>query len=141
VSQQVSHSLVRALRSVPGFDALDEHGLLEVVGCSANMIWPEGSAVFGPGQPSEALYVVLSGSVRITSGGVEVATIGPGDYFGELSLLEGNTHARAATAAADTELLVVPKDSFQDLLTSQPDLAAEFRKKAEARLAETSNLS
>ena len=139
MSQQVTHSLVRALRSVPGFDALDEHGLLDVVGCSANMFWPAGSTVFTPGEPSEALYVVLSGSVRITDAATEVATIGPGDYFGELSLLSDSTHARGATVVEDAELLVVPKEPFQELLTSQRELEAEFRKKAEERLAASSS--
>ena len=132
------HSLVRALMSVPGFDALDEHGLLEVVGCSANMIWPTGSAVFRSGEPAEALYVVLSGSVRIVEGtdgeATEVARIGPGDYFGELSLLLDETHVRSAVVDEEAELLVVPKEPFQELLESQPDLAAEFRKKAEERV-------
>jgi CRP-like cAMP-binding protein len=132
------HSLVRALMSVPGFDALDEHGLLEVAGCSANMIWSAGSAVFRPGEPAEALYVVLSGSVRIIEGEdgeeTEVARIGPGDHFGELSLLRNETHLRTAVVEEEAELLVVPKNSFQELLESQPDLAAEFRKKAEERV-------
>lgn len=138
MSERVPHSLVRALRSVPGFDALDESGLVEVVGCSANMLWPAGSFVFRAGEPAEALYVVLSGLVRISedrSGeDAEVARIGSGDYFGELSLLLHTTHTRSARVEEDAELLVVPKDSFQRLLTEEPDLASEFRKKVEERL-------
>lgn len=135
MGERVTHSLVGALRSVPGFDALDEKGLVEVVGCSANMIWPAGSTVFGPGDPSEALYVVLSGSVRISEGETEVGRIGRGDFFGELSLMSDSTHARAATVEEDAELLVVPKESFQELLTAEPELEAEFRRKAQERLA------
>lgn len=102
------------------------------------MLWPSGSSVFSAGDPAEALYVVLSGEVRITEprGGeeVEVARIGAGDYFGELSLLLHTTHTRNARVLEDAELLVVPKDSFQTLLTEEPDLASEFRKKVEERL-------
>jgi CRP/FNR family transcriptional regulator len=138
MSDRVSHSLVRALRSVPGFDALDDKGLVEVVGCSANMLWPSGSAVFAAGDPAEALYVVLSGLVRITEDRdgeeAEVARIGAGDYFGELSLLLHTTHTRTARVEEDAELLVVPKDSFQTLLKEEPELASEFRKKVEERL-------
>ena len=135
MSDRIVHSLVRALGAVPGFDALDEKGLVEVAGCSANLLWPAGSAVFSAGEPSEALYVVLSGSVRISEAEIEVARIGPGDFFGELSLLSDSTHGRSATVEEDAELLVVPKDSFKELLTSEPELEAEFRRKAEERLA------
>jgi len=138
VSDRVTHSLVGALRSVPGFDALDEKGLVEVVGCSANMLWRAGSSVFSVGERAEALFVVLSGEVRITEGPdgeeVEVARIGAGDYFGELSLLFDSPRSRNARAVEDAELLVVPKDSFQDLLAEEPELASAFRKKAEERL-------
>jgi CRP/FNR family cyclic AMP-dependent transcriptional regulator len=130
---------------VPGFDALDEGGLLEVVGCSANLLWTAGSAVFAPGDPSEGLYIVLSGEVRILEPrdgeDVEVAWIGPGDYFGELALLGEGTHSRHALVEEDAELLVVPKESFQELLESEPELASEVHKKAEQRLPSSSDRS
>jgi CRP/FNR family cyclic AMP-dependent transcriptional regulator len=139
VSDRVPHSLVGALRSVPGFDALDEKGLIEVVGCSANLLWRAGSPVFTIGEPAEALFVVLSGEVRITEGGdgdeVEIARIRAGDYFGELSLLFDSPRSRNARVVEDAELLVVPKASFADLLADEPELAAAFKKRAEERLA------
>ena len=61
----VGHSLVKALRAVPGFDILDDRYLLEVVGASANFLWPAGARIFEKDAPGEALYVVLSGCVRI----------------------------------------------------------------------------
>ena len=143
MSDRVTHSLVGALRAVPGFDALDEKGLVEVVGCSANMLWRAGSAVFSAGEPAEALFVVLSGEVRITEARdgeeVEVARIGAGDYFGELSLLDDRTRSRNARVVEDAELMVVPKDSFQDLLADEPELASAFRKKAEERFPTSSD--
>jgi len=65
----LKHSLVRALRRVPDFSSLDDGILLKVVGASANLFWPAGSIVFERGSPSEALYIVLGGSVRISDGG------------------------------------------------------------------------
>jgi CRP-like cAMP-binding protein len=145
VSDRVPHSLVSALRAVPEFDALDEKGLVEVVGCSANMIWRAGSAVFSPGEPAEALFVVLSGEVRISEDRegeeVEVARIGAGDYFGELALMRDSTRSRNARVVQDAELLVVPKESFQNLLAEEPELASAFRRKAEERLPSSSDRS
>jgi CRP-like cAMP-binding protein len=55
-----------------------------------------------------------------------VAELGPGDFFGELSLLLNTTHSKTATALADCELLVLPKDAFDELLASNPKLRAHF---------------
>jgi CRP-like cAMP-binding protein len=70
---------------------------------------------------------VLSGSVRISDvvdgRRVEVARVGPGTSFGELSLLLRTTHTKEAVAEEDTELMIVPKESFQGLLESNAELA------------------
>ena len=113
----VTHSLVNALRAVPGFDALDDRTLLSVVGDSANLFWSEGSVVFEQGSPGDGLYVVLSGAVRILgANGDEVNVLGSGDFFGEFSLVLDTDHMNDVVAAEDTELMVVPKESFERLI-------------------------
>jgi CRP-like cAMP-binding protein len=129
---------VKALRSVPDFATLDDRTLLRIVGASANLFWLTGSTVFEQGSTSEALYVVLSGEVSVseaTDGGEsEVTRIGPGSSFGELSLMLHTTHTKSARATEPTELMVVPRKSFEELLTSSPALAARFRSRLEERL-------
>ncbi len=131
----VTHSLVNALRAVPGFDALDDRTLLGVVGDSANLFWSEGSVVFEQGSPGDGLYVVLSGAVRILgANGDEVNVLGSGDFFGEFSLVLDTDHMNDVVAAEDTELLVVPKESFERLIASSSDLGEHVRQKLEERL-------
>jgi CRP/FNR family cyclic AMP-dependent transcriptional regulator len=138
VGDRIVHSLVTALRNVPEFGGLDERTQLRIVGASANLFWPEGSTIFQRGAPAEALYIVLRGAVAVLDEAdgreVEAARIGPGDYFGEMSLLLHTTHTKSARAAEDTELMVVPKESFQALLSSTPELAEHFRRKIEQRM-------
>jgi CRP-like cAMP-binding protein len=138
VPETISHSLVKALRSVPDFAELDDLTLLRIVGASANLFWPAGGQVFERGSTSEALYIVLSGEVSITQPGadgeVEVARIGPGSSFGELSLLLHTSHSKDARTTEPTELMVIPQDSFEDLLAASPDLATHFRHRLEERL-------
>lgn len=138
MTQRVTHSLVKALRAVPDFASLDDHTLLRIVGASANLFWPAGSVVFEKGSPSEALYVVLSGEIRIfdtTDGKVqEVSRLGPGESFGELSLLLQTTHTKNAEAVQDSELMVIPEESFQELLDSNEELSAHFRRRVEERV-------
>jgi CRP/FNR family transcriptional regulator, cyclic AMP receptor protein len=138
VSEAISHSLVKALRSVPDFATLDDRTLLRIVGASANLFWEAGASVFEQGSASEALYVVLSGEVSVseaTEGGEsEITRIRPGFSFGELSLMLHTTHTKNARATEPTELMVVPRESFEELLTSSPELAARFRSRLEERL-------
>ena len=144
MAEPVSHSLVKALRSVPDFASLDNHALLRIVGASINLFWPAGSVIFERGSPSEALYIVLSGRVRILERDgqreVEVARVEPGSSFGELSLLLNTKHTKEARAEQDAELMVVPKDSFQELLESSPDLAEHFRRRLAERLPVTGEI-
>lgn len=130
-----THSLVKALRSVPSLSQCDDGTLLCVVGDSVNLVWPAGRRVFEPGTPSEGLFIVLAGSVKILDDdGDDIAVLGPGEYFGELSLLLGTPHRRVVETAEDAELMFVPKPRFDTLLESNPDLAADIRKKAEERI-------
>ncbi|MFN2555330.1 MAG: cyclic nucleotide-binding domain-containing protein [Nitriliruptorales bacterium] len=137
MSEPASHTLVKTLRAVPNFAPLDDPILLEILGASANLYWTAGRTVFEAGAAAEALYIVLSGRVRIfeTVDGEEreVAELGAGDYFGENALLEEVTHSKSAVTSEETELLVLPKDSFQALLEANPDLAARLERTLEMR--------
>src|SRR5919204_2647399 len=92
---QITHSLVKALRRVPGFDSLDDKTLLTIVGASSNLFWRADSVVFEKDTPADALYIVLSGSARVLlDDRGATAAIGPGDFFGELSLLLDTMHSK-----------------------------------------------
>jgi CRP-like cAMP-binding protein len=138
LSERVTHSLVKALRAVPDFASLDDRTLLKILGASANLFWPKGKPIFEKGSPAEALYVILSGQVRIfdSSGGreEEISRVGPGDSFGELSLLLRTMHTKNAVALEDCELMVVPRDEFEPVLKSNPEVASQFRRKLEERI-------
>src|SRR5918911_459502 len=134
MEDQPRHSLVKAVRAVPGLSALDDETLLELVGDSANLFWPAGSTVFTKGAPSEGLFVVLSGSVGIVGeDGAELAVLGPGEFFGEQSLLLGVGHRHDVQAREDAELMVVPAERFAQLVTEHADAAAVFRRTAQER--------
>jgi CRP-like cAMP-binding protein len=135
--QQGSHSLVNALRGVPSLEGLDEKALLSIVGDSANLFWPAESCVFKRGTETDSLYVVVSGSVRVLAeDGHEIVRLGTGNSFGEFSLLLGTPHQHDVYAVEDSELMVVPKVLFDQLIGSNTELVARLRKEAEDRLRE-----
>lgn len=139
MADRISHSLVAALRRVPLFAELEDRALLELVGATCNFSWRTGSVVFDKGSESAALFVVLSGSIRIldVDGGqeVEVARVGPGEFFGEQSLLRERTHSKRAVAAEDAELMMLARGPLEELLASRPELDAQFRRSAEERVS------
>jgi CRP-like cAMP-binding protein len=136
MERRVTHSLVRALRDVPGFESLDERMLLELIGESANLYWPEASCVFERGGPSDGLYIVISGRVHVVADdGSTLAELGPGDFFGEMSLLLGKGHRHDVRVAEAAELMVVPKEKFDALMEAHPELSRYIRGKAEERSA------
>lgn len=136
----ITHSLIKALKRVPGFDLLDEPDLVEIAGASVNLVWREGSCIFQKGDTGEALYIVLSGAVRIYDDvdgrEVEIAVTGAGDFFGEHSLLLDTRHTKNVQAVEDTELLVLSKESFAALLASNPKLEEHIHRTLELRREE-----
>jgi CRP/FNR family cyclic AMP-dependent transcriptional regulator len=135
-----SHTLIKALKGVPSLGSCDDETLLEIVGDSINLVWPAGHTVFEHGTPSSGLFIVLSGRVRVLQdGGGELAELGPGEHFGELSLLFGTTHQHTVETLEDCELMVLPKERFDVLLADHPKLAAQIRRKAEERMAMNRN--
>jgi CRP-like cAMP-binding protein len=77
--------------------------------------------IFHEGDPADALHVVASGSVKIVLSSMEgeeaiIATLHPGDFFGELSLLDGAPRSATAAAVEATETLSLPRDVFLEEL-------------------------
>jgi CRP-like cAMP-binding protein len=130
----VSHSLVKALKAVPGFSTLDETTLLSIVGASSNLFWRAGSTIFRQGSPGDSLYVILSGHVRIFDEDdreIDEERLQTGDYFGERSLVLDMTRAKCAEAVEDTELLVLPKQAFEAVMAANPGVAEHVRERLE----------
>ncbi len=93
-------------------------------------------------RPTDGLYLVLSGAVRILGdAGEELNVLGPGDFFGEFSLLLGTPHMHDVQVAEDAELMVIPRDTFERLLAADPELGASIRQKAERMAANVELLS
>jgi CRP-like cAMP-binding protein len=134
VDNSHSHSLVKALKRVPGFSSLDEGTLLTIVGASSNLFWRAGSTVFRQGAPGDSLYVILSGHVRIFDENdreIDEERLEPGGYFGERSLVLDMTRAKCAEAVEDTELLVLPKHAFEAVVEANPGVAEHVRERLE----------
>ena len=90
---------------------------------------PKGAVIFRQGDPGNEMFVVSEGRIRLTIGQEghekEVAVLGKGEFFGELSLLGGAARTATAQAVEDSTLLAIGRDAFSMLV--QDDLEIVFR--------------
>jgi CRP-like cAMP-binding protein len=79
------------------------------------------------GDPGDSLYVVRGGKVAVQVGVLgaskEIATLGDGQFFGEMSLMTGESRAATVVAKTDVECYIVDKEAFQEILEEKPELA------------------
>ncbi len=126
------------------FTGLPDDQLREIAAAAEEVEFPRGRVIARQGEVGTGFFVVESGAVRVVRDGEELAVLGPGEFFGELSLLFETTHSKTALAVTDTELMAIPKESFHSLMAANPDVAEIVRRKAEerypARAAELSRL-
>ncbi len=101
----------------PLFTGAEPEDLAEVVRHVRRRRFRRGEVIFHEGDPADALHVVASGAVKIVLSSDEgdeaiIATLHPGDFFGELSLLDGSPRSATAAAVEATETVSLPRDTF-----------------------------
>jgi hypothetical protein len=125
-----------ALHRAGLFAAAPRPVLERLAAASSDIAAPAGTVVIREGEPADELYVVLGGSVEVTSPGAAgpLATIGPGGVFGEVGLLERVPRTATVTAVAPSDLLRIEGPAFLDAATAAP-LSPATLEGARARFA------
>jgi CRP-like cAMP-binding protein len=133
------------LQRSPLFRGLPPAALERITGLAARRALQDGEILFNQGDPGDALYAVVSGRIRISTGTADgrqvfLNIMEPGDTFGEIALLDGGARTAAATAIAPTELVSIRRDHFRGLLEREPPVALELLRLCGQRLRWTSGL-
>ncbi len=122
------------LKSVPFLADLAADQLQRVAEIFSEKDVAAGSVIFREGDPGHSMFIIADGAVRVERGGREIATLGPGDFFGEMALLEYAERTATVAATADTVLLILDTDSFTDLVTEYPEIALGVMRTLSRRL-------
>jgi CRP/FNR family transcriptional regulator, cyclic AMP receptor protein len=96
-----SHEM-SALRGAPLFSGLSPQQLRRILGAAVPQEFSPGATIVTQGAASDAFYLVKDGSTRVVVEGKDRATLGPGSYFGEISVIDGGP--RTATVIAETKV-------------------------------------
>jgi CRP/FNR family cyclic AMP-dependent transcriptional regulator len=118
---------LRYLAAVPLFAGCSTNQLKEIAQVADEVIVKEGNELIHQGAVGVELFIILEGTASVTRDGTKVATLGRGDFVGELAVLSKGRR-RNATVTADTQLtvLVVMSNGLDHLLDNVPGLAKQL---------------
>jgi uncharacterized membrane protein len=136
---------VDALRAVPLFASLDRKSAAQLGEFLSINDYEHTSSVFRNGDPGDAMYLIDLGKVRISitdADGhvVTLAELGPGDFFGEMAMLDGHGRSADATVMEDARLAKLTREDFLSFVESDPRIALEMLTAVARRLRRTDDL-
>ena len=114
------------LAEVPMFSACTKKELTEVGRHSDEVSFDEGATLVKEGDPGQEFFILLSGKASISRKGKEIAVIGPGEWFGELALLDKAPRNATVTAVSPVQVLVLSQRAFKGLLAEVPTMATRL---------------
>ncbi len=140
-----SQMTLEAIRSVPLFASLDDEAAAELRKLLSDKTVPQNTRLFRQGDKGDAMYLIESGRVRISihdddKQELTLAELAQGDFFGEMSIIDGRQRSADAHVVEDARLAVLPRDTFLSFVRTNPDVALEMLSALTDRLRRTDNL-
>lgn len=117
---------VTALGTIPLFDGLAKRHLRQLADEADVVRFRPGRPIVEEGEGGEAMYVMLTGTASVIRGRRTVASLIPGDFFGELSALDGEPRSASILADTPVEVLRLFRHTLRDLLRSEPALVVRM---------------
>jgi CRP/FNR family transcriptional regulator, cyclic AMP receptor protein len=123
------------LAAVPLFASLGEAELAELAGRFEQKTIGPGARLVGEDASGYSFFVLLEGTAAVTVDGYELRSLGPGDYFGEVALLDGGRRTATVTTTSPATVLVLFGTEFRRLQQTQPEIAARIEATMRERTA------
>jgi len=136
---------VTLLAQVPLFASLKPDHLSEIASKLTLRNYRRGATIFHKDDPGSTLYIIKTGQVKISTPSPEgeeaiLAILTDGDFFGELSILDGKPRSASATAMEATQAFTLNRNDFLDVVRTEPELAIEILAALSDRLRRTNLL-
>jgi CRP/FNR family cyclic AMP-dependent transcriptional regulator len=114
---------VEVLRQVPLFSNLDEKDLDQLSRQMHERRFPEGAEVTTEGATGAGFFVIVEGNADVSIGGEHRTTLGPGDHFGEVALIDDGVRSASITAATDLLCYGLTPWEFRPFVEDHPQVA------------------
>ncbi len=122
------------LRSVPLFEGLSDRELRSIFEAAKEVSFPEGRAIIEEGASAVGFHLILEGQAEVLLGDRPRTTLGPGDYFGEMSLIDGAPRSATVRTTSPVRTLSLTSWSFMPLLERMPSIARKLLLEMSRRL-------
>lgn len=136
---------LEAIRSVPLFASLDDEAAVELRNLLDVRIMPRGTLIFRAGDTGDAMYLIERGRVRISvtdddEQEITLAELARGDFFGEMTIIDGKSRSADATVIEDARFAVLSREHFLSFIHDNPVVALEMLSAVFQRLRRTDEL-
>lgn len=125
---------IELLKSVPLFERVDKRSLQLLAATFTERSFVEGSALTTEGQGAAGFFVIESGTAVVTVDGAERRTLGPGDYYGEIALVDGGLRTATITATSDGKAFGLTSWQFRPLVEEHATIAWPLLEALAARI-------
>jgi CRP-like cAMP-binding protein len=125
---------VTILRGVPLFAEVDERGLQAVALLAHEVTRPAGEVLMVEGEPGDAFYVIVEGTIRIEHGDRTIRSLTAGGFLGEIALVDRRPRTASATVVTDARLLEIRAHEFDRLTDTLPSVCRRIRATIDRRL-------
>ena len=122
------------LAGCPLFSGVGPEGLATLAAHAAEVDYPSGAVVVRHGEVGTGFFVIVEGRVRVIQDGATVAHLGPGEFFGELSVLDQLPRNAQVTADGPTRCLALASWDFEAALLENPALSLSILRGMARRL-------
>jgi CRP-like cAMP-binding protein len=127
-------SKIALLQQVPLFEGLSQRQLEQIGRLTDEVEVPAGKRLATAGDVGRELFVIVEGQASVTTARARTVRLGPGDFLGEMSLIDGEPRSANVVAATPMRLLVVAHRDFWQLLDAAPPLARRIMRTLSRRL-------
>ena len=125
------------LKDVPFFSSLSKRELTTVAQQMEEIDIPEGKQLVREGDFGHEFFLIVDGTAEVVRGGARIAERGPGEFFGEMALLDEERRTATVTAKSPMRVLVMTRQNFRALDSTAPEIHATVAEAIEARRAAT----
>jgi CRP-like cAMP-binding protein len=125
---------VSRLANVPLFSDCSQRDLQTIARVVREIPHKAGTVIAREGEPGVGLFILLDGTAEVSIGGRKKATLGPGEFFGEIALLDGGPRTATVTAKTDVQLLGLTEWVFRGLMAEHPTIALKTLQQMAGRL-------
>ena len=127
-------AIIERIRSVPLFSEFGDKELQRVATIAKEVSFPAGKVIAKQGESGVGFHMISEGEAAVSVDGVDHAQLGPGSYFGEISLIDGGPRSATVTAATDLRTVSLTSWDFNALLDQFPELSRTLLKQLCRRL-------